>query len=393
MIIKPSYRGFICLTAHPVGCYKNVEDMIKAAVDHRVSGTAKIKNVVVLGSSTGYGLASRVVAAFSYGAKTVGVSFEKESTERRTATAGFYNNRAFGDLAEKAGLAYKTINGDAFSCEIKDDVVAACKELFSGEKVDLLIYSLAAPKRTDPETKQVYSSVIKPIGAAYRSKTADFHTGVVSEVEISPASEEEIESTIKVMGGEDWGLWVDRFIAEDLVADQFVTLAYSYIGPALTHAIYKDGTIGKAKDNLLQCCQTINQKLEPLGGNAYVSINKAVVTQASSAIPVVPLYISLLYKIMREKGLHEGCFEQISRLFTDRLYSGKDDFCDKERRIRLDDWEMRTDVQAEIDALWPRIDSENIDSLTDIKGYRDEFFSLFGFGRIDVDYEEDVKGF
>ncbi|MCL2322553.1 MAG: trans-2-enoyl-CoA reductase family protein [Oscillospiraceae bacterium] len=393
MIIKPKIRGFICTTAHPVGCFKNVEDMVNAALKIKDKHGNGPKNVIVIGSSSGYGLASRVVSAFCYDAKTIGVSFERESSENRTATAGFYNNLAFESISKKYNIPTKTINGDAFSNEVKDEVVSASRDLFGGEKVDLLIYSLASPKRHDPNLNVTYSSVLKPIGASYESKTVDFHTGVVSDILIEPANDEEILETIKVMGGEDFNMWIDKLIKEDLIADGFKTIAYSYIGSPLTHPIYKDGTIGKAKDDLLNFSCKINEKLKNYNGGAFISINKALVTQASSAIPVVPLYISLLYEIMKKNGTHEGCFEQIERLFRDKLYSGKDNFFDEKNRIRMDDYEMKADVQNKIERLWPLIRSENVETLTDIKGYKREFYSLFGFGRDDVDYDEDIKEF
>ena len=384
MIIKPNYRGFICLTAHPTGCYKNVEDMVKKAKSAPIAPAKNPKNVLVLGCSAGYGLASRVAAAFSCGAKTVGVAYEKECDGKpgRTATAGFYNNRAFMELAGDKN--HITLNGDAFSDDIKEKTAEACKKLFGGEKIDLLVYSLAAPRRTDPKTGEVFSSVIKPVGKPYSGKTVDFHTGEVKEVTIDPATDAEAAATVKVMGGEDWYLWIEKLKADGLLAEGFTTVNYSYIGPELTHAIYKNGTIGRAKDDMLIYREKIDKLLKPLNGGAKVSVNKAVVTQASSAIPVVPLYISLLFKIMKEKSLHEGCYEQIHRLFADKLFGN-------ENIIRMDDYEMRADVQAEITASWPLIDSENISRMTDIEGYRREFFGLFGFMRGDVDYDAEVE--
>ncbi|MFV0393448.1 MAG: enoyl-ACP reductase FabV [Coprobacillaceae bacterium] len=393
MIIKPRYRGFICTTAHPVGCYKNVEDLVKKASALNIVKDKRPKNVVVIGASSGYGLASRVIASFAYGAKTIGVSFEKEGSKKHTATAGYYNNIAFDSLAEENGIPTLTIHGDAFSNETKEEVIIACKEMFENEKIDLLIYSLAAPTRTDPNTNTTYSSVIKPIGHDYHNKTVDFHSGEVSETIITPASTQEIEDTVKVMGGEDWQLWIERLLEADVLANDVTTIAYSYIGPSVTHPIYKDGTIGKAKDHLWDSCQPITDILKPLQGKAYVSVNKALVTQASSAIPVVPLYISLLYKIMKENGNHEGCFEQIERLFKDYLYSSKADINIKDKRIRMDDYEMSDEVQAEVDRIWSTITTDTVDELTDIDGYRKEFFSLFGFGRDDVDYNEDIEKF
>lgn len=393
MIIKPKYRGFICATAHPEGCYKNVEDMVNSALNIDPQTDKTPKNVVVIGSSSGYGLASRIISAFTYKAKTIGLSFEKPSTEKRTATAGFYNNQAFDTLACQHTLPSKTINGDAFSIETKDELIAACKDLFGTEKIDLLIYSLAAPRRIHPVTQETHSSVIKPIGNAYTNKTVDFHTGEISETTLLPATEAEIADTIKVMGGEDWSMWIDRLIEEDLLADGFQTIAYSYIGPVLTHPIYKNGTIGKAKEDLANYAETISTVLKPLNGRALISVNKALVTQASSAIPVVPLYISLLYKVMKQKGSHEGCFDQIKRLFTQAIYTADPIQFESDYSVRMDDREMTDDVQAEIVRLWPMITTENIEDITDIIGYRNEFFSLYGFGRDDIDYDKDVAVF
>lgn len=392
MVIQPKYRGFICTTAHPIGCYKNVEDMVQAAKNKTAQGK-KPKNVLVLGCSGGYGLASRVVAAFSYGAKTVGVSFEKPSSGKRTASAGFYNNQAFDTLATQEGLAHATLNGDAFSNEMKDKVVATCKDVFDGEPIDLLVYSLAAPKRVDPETGEVYSSVIKPIGQDFTNKTVDFHTGELGTVTVTAATEEEIAQTVQVMGGVDWDLWVQRLTRENMLAKDCMTVSYSYIGPEVTHAIYKDGTIGRAKDDLTVTCARINEQLAALGGKAYVSVNKALVTQASAAIPVVPLYISLLYKVMKEKGLHEGCYEQMQRLFDERLYALGVPAVDAENRIRMDDWEMQAEVQDAVNAAWDELTTEKVERMTDLQGFRDDFFAIFGFGRGDVDYEADVAEF
>ena len=393
LIIEPKCRGFICTTAHPTGCQKNVEEMAEAALAARSQSPKRPQNVLVLGASAGYGLASRVVAAFSFGARTVGVSFEREAASGHTATAGWYNNRAFDALAAENGLAAVTLNGDAFSDAVKDETIAACRKLFNGQKIDLLVYSLAAPRRTDPQTGETYSSVIKPVGSEYHGKTVDFHTGTVSETAIAPASEAEIAATIKVMGGEDWALWIERLIAEGLVAEGFVTVAYSYIGPTLTHAIYRDGTIGHAKDDLMEQQKKIDAALLPYHAHAYVSVNKAVVTQASAAIPVVPLYISLLYKVMKEMGSHEGCFEQMHRLYADRVYGAGTDagLADSEGRIRLDDYEMRDAVQDEVARVWPLINSQNIEELTDLDGYRRDFYAIFGFGRPDVDYAAEVQ--
>lgn len=388
MIIKPKTRGFICTTAHPLGCAENVRQQIEYAKQNPVENGPR--GVLVIGSSTGYGLASRVTAAFGCRAATVGVFFEKPAANGRTASAGWYNNAEFEREAARDGIPFCSINGDAFSNEIKAETIAAIKSCLPDGKADLVVYSLAAPKRTDPETGEVYSSVIKPIGQAYHSKTVDFHTGVVSDVDVAPANEAEIAGTVAVMGGEDWLLWMRALSEAGVLAHNAATVAFSYIGPALTHPVYKDGTIGRAKLDLEEKSRLITGLLAPIGGRAYVSVNKALVTQASAAIPVVPLYISLLYKIMKRDGLHEGCIEQITRLFRERLYAGGAVPVDEAERIRLDDWEMLPAVQEEIDRLWPKITTENAERLTDLLGYREEFFRLFGFGISGVDYDADI---
>lgn len=388
MVIKPKCRGFICTTAHPEGCYKNVSDQINYVKNKgTVNGP---KRVLVIGSSTGYGLSARITAAFGMGADTIGVFFEKPSTESKPGTAGFYNNIAFEREAIKSGLTAKSINGDAFSNQIKQETIRMIKETFADGKIDLVVYSLAAPKRIDPENGYVYNSVIKPIGTPYESKTVDFHTGTVSDITIDCATDREIEETIAVMGGSDWKLWMECLNQADALADGIKTISFSYIGTPLTHPIYTQGTIGKAKTDLEIKSDEINTLLASKTGKAYVSVNKALVTQASSAIPVVPLYISILYKIMKEKGIHEGCIEQNYRLFNDRLYS-KDTATDEKGRIRIDDLEMRADVQNEVDKIWPIINSVNINDLADLEGYRSEFFNLFGFSRADIDYDADVS--
>lgn len=386
MIIKPKTRGFICTTAHPIGCKQNVIDQINYV---KSKGAIKgPKKVLVIGASTGYGLASRITAAFGCGADTIGIFFEKPAEDKRTATAGWYNMAAFDEEAKKAGLYSKSINGDAFSDEIKEKTIEIIKKDWG--KVDLIIYSLASPRRTHPKTGEVFNSVIKPIGNPYKSKTVNFHNGEVSEVTIDPATDDEIRQTVAVMGGEDWEMWMKALKDAEVLADGAITVAFSYIGPELTHAIYKNGTIGKAKEHLDASSKNITDSINDIGGKAYVSVNKALVTQASSAIPVVPLYISLLFKIMKEKGIHEGCIEQLYRLFADRLYA--DDLqLDEEGRIRIDDWEMREDVQNEVPELWSRINTENIEDLTDIKGYREDFYKLFGFGFSNIDYDEECN--
>lgn len=388
MIIEPKIRGFICTTAHPVGCQVAVEEQIEYVGSKKpISGP---KNVLVIGASTGYGLASRIVATFGAGAKTIGVFFEKEADEKRTASPGWYNSAAFEKIAHRDGYYAKSINGDAFSQEIKERTAALIQEDL--KKIDLVVYSLASPRRVHPMTGKVHSSALKPIGQAFSGKTVDAFKGEVKDVTIEPANEEEVANTIAVMGGEDWEMWIDFLAKQNLLANGVVTVAYSYLGPELTHAIYKNGTIGKAKDDLRVTSDKLNQKLKSLlNGQAVISVDKAVVTQASAAIPVVPLYISLLFKIMKEKGTHEGCIEQIYRLFHDYLYSAHPKQRDAEGYIRIDDLEMQKDVQQKIAELWPQITSDNLASLTDIKGYRDDFYRLFGFNLPGVDYSADVN--
>ena len=385
MIIKPKTKGFICTTAHPEGCDKGVKEQIDYVKE---KGTfSGPKNVLVIGASTGYGLASRISAAFGAGAATIGVFFERPATDNRTATAGWYNVAAFEKYAAEAGLYSKSINGDAFSNEIKEQTIDLIKKDMG--KVDLVVYSLASPRRVHPETGEVFNSVIKPIGHPYTNKTVNFHNGEVTEVTIQPAAEEEIGHTVAVMGGEDWELWMKALQAADVLANGVTTLAYSYVGPEITHAVYKEGTIGTAKDHLDATSKVITSQLEGLNGKAYISVNKALVTQSSSAIPVVPLYISILYKVMKEKGNHEGCIEQMYRMFTDRIYMGTLDL-DEVGRIRMDDYEMGDDIQQKVSELWEIINTDNINDLSDIEGYREEFLKLFGFGFPEIDYDADV---
>jgi enoyl-[acyl-carrier protein] reductase/trans-2-enoyl-CoA reductase (NAD+) len=389
MIIRPKYRGFICTTAHPAGCGNNVRQQIDYVKSRgRIKGPER---VLVVGSSTGYGLAARIAAAYGLGARTIGVFFERPGDGNKPGSAGWYNNRAFENFAREDGLFARSLNGDAFSKGVKEDVVRWIKEEMPGGRIDLLIYSLASPRRADPETGQVYNSVIKPVGQVFRGKTVDFHKGTVSEVSIEPADEKEVGETVAVMGGEDWRLWIEALGAAQALADGFLTAAFSYLGPSQTHAIYRDGTIGMAKRDLERKSAEIRERLAPLGGNAFVSVNKAVVTQASAAIPVVPLYMSILYKVMKENHTHEGCIEQMYRLFHDRLYYPGGAAVDGRGRIRMDDLELRPDVQLRVNEIWERVDSGNIAELADLEGYRRDFFHLFGFGRDDVDYEADVS--
>ncbi len=388
MIVSPKIRGFICTTSHPDGCAANVQEQINFVKSHPKIENGP-KNVLVIGASAGYGLASRIVPAFGSGANTLGVFFEKPGTETRSGSAGWYNSAAFEKAATAEGLFAKSLNGDAFSHELKKQAVDIIKNEMGG-KVDLIVYSLASPRRTDPDTGEVFKSVLKTTGGDYTNKTLNTDKGEVSEVTIGAATEEEIADTVKVMGGADWELWIDALADADCLAEGVKTVAYSYIGPKLTWPIYTDGTIGCAKKDCERASAAIHAKLsESLGGCAYVSVNKALVTQASSAIPVVPLYISILYKEMKAKGIHEGCIEQIQRLMADRLYSG-DLQLDEDGRIRVDDWEMRDDVQASIAAAWENISNDNFNELADFQGYRDDFLKLFGFGLNGVDYEADT---
>jgi len=386
MIIEPRTRGFICLTSHPTGCEQNVINQIA-----HVKSKGKIdgaKKVLVIGSSTGFGLASRITSAFGSDAATIGVFFDKPATEGRPGSPGFYNTAAFEKHANAAGLYAKSINGDAFSNEIKDQVVNLIKEDLG--QIDLVIYSLASPVRTHPTTGKRFKSVLKPIGGEFSNKTVDFHTGTVSEISIKPAEGEDVENTVTVMGGEDWKMWMDALQSENLLAEGATTVAYSYIGPEVTKPVYRNGTIGAAKDHLEATAFTISDDLKSIGGKAYVSVNKALVTQASSAIPVIPLYISLLYKVMKAKGIHEGCIEQIQRLYSERLFGGNLAL-DNKGRVRIDDWEMREDVQAEVSELWKTATTENLSEIGDLEGYSNDFYNLFGFKVSGIDYTADVN--
>lgn len=387
MLIQPKIRGFICTTAHPQGCHQVVAEQI-AYVKAQAPITSGPKNVLVIGASTGYGLASRITATFGANAKTIGVFFEKAADDKRTASAGWYNTAAFEAIAHADNHYAKSINGDAFSDAIKQQTAALIKQDLG--QVDLIIYSLASPRRTHPKTGEVFSSVLKPIGGTYNSKTVDVFRGDVKDVSIEPASLEEINQTIQVMGGDDWEMWIDFLNQENLLADGVTTVAYSYVGPTLTHDIYKAGTIGGAKDDLRASAEKITERLQSKQGRALISVNKALVTQASAAIPVVPLYISILYKLMKEKGTHEGCIEQIYRLYKDRLYSNAVLALDEDGQVRLDDWEMQADIQQKIATIWPQVSSENLSAITDIDGYRDEFYRLFGFNATGVDYTQDI---
>lgn len=382
MIVEPKTRGFICTTAHPVGCKANVQrqvDYMKARP--MVDGP---KKVLVIGCSTGYGLSSRIAAAFACGADTLGVMFEKPAHGSRTASAGWYNTAAFEELAQQEGRYAKTINGDAFSQEVKQQVIDRIQQDLG--KIDMVIYSLAAPRRTTADGS-TYSSVLKTTGAPYTNKTIDLKTEAVSEVTIEPATEEEIDHTIKVMGGEDWRDWIAALDAAGVLDDHTLTVAYSYIGPSLTHPIYRDGSIGKAKEHLHRTALQLNQEFPKVA--AFISVNKALVTQSSAAIPIVPLYISILYKVMKEQGLHEGCCEQMYRLFHEKLYGDKP-MLDSQNLVRLDDWEMRDSVQQAVTEVWNRIETATVPALADLAGYWEDFYQMFGFRLPGVDYQADV---
>ena len=382
MIVKPKIRGFICTTAHPDGC----KAIVKEQIDY-VKKCGKIngpKKVLVIGASMGYGLASRISAAFGSGASTIGVIFDKQGTDSKPGSAGWYNTAAFEEYANAEGIYAKTINGDAFSSAIKDETIALIKKDFG--KVDMVVYSLAAPRRTTSDGT-VYSSVLKTVGADFTNKSIDVKTGAVSNVTITPATEQEIHATVKVMGGEDWKEWIGALKAADAIEDGAITVAYSYIGPEVTHPIYKDGSIGRAKAHLAETAKEITKSID--GVSAYVSVNTALVTQSSSAIPIVPLYISILYKVMKEMNIHEGCIEQMQRMFAEKIYGGEVKV-DAENLIRLDDWEMREDVQAKVAEAWDKINAENLNELADTDGYNKDFIKLFGFEAEGVDYEAET---
>ena len=387
MLIKPKIRGFICTNAHPVGCAASVQQQIDY-VKAQGELSDGPKNVLVIGSSTGYGLASRIVSAFGYGANTLGVCFEKAPTERKTGTAGWYNTAGFHAKAKDAGLYANTLNGDAFSKELKTQVIDTLKADMG--KVDLVIYSLASPRRTDPETGEVFKSTLKPVGQAYKTKTYDTDKDQIHEIALEPANEDEIAQTIKVMGGEDWELWLDALDKADLLADGCKTTAYTYVGKELTWPIYGQATIGKAKEDLDRAAAAIVQSKSSKKVQAYVSSLKALVTQASSAIPVMPLYISLIYKVMKEEGTHQGCIEQIYDLFTEKLSKNKPE-TDELGRLYMNDKETNEATQAKIKALWDQVTQDNFHELSDYAGYHHEFLRLFGFDMEGVDYDVELE--
>ncbi|MBR7887816.1 trans-2-enoyl-CoA reductase family protein [Marinomonas sp. A79] len=390
MIIKPKIRGFICTTTHPVGCEQNVRDQIaftksKGAVENGP------KKVLVIGASSGYGLSSRIAAAFGSGAATIGVFFEKPGTEKKTGTAGWYNSAAFDKAAKEEGLYAKSINGDAFSHEARAKVIELIKQDLG--EIDMVVYSLASPVRKMPDTGEVVRSVLKPIGQPYRSTAIDTNKDVIIEAEIEPATEEEVAATTTVMGGQDWELWMSALNDAGVLAKGVRTVAYSYIGSDITWPIYWHGALGKAKEDLDRASGAINAQLAALDGGANVAVLKSVVTQASSAIPVMPLYLAMVFRVMREKGLHEGCMDQIYRLFSERLYNNNTpaELTDEMNRLRLDDWELRDDVQQACRDLWPQINDANLFAETDYQLYKDEFLKLFGFGLDGVDYDADAN--
>jgi enoyl-[acyl-carrier protein] reductase/trans-2-enoyl-CoA reductase (NAD+) len=387
MIIQPKVRGFICTNAHPKGCAANVKQQIDY-VKSKGAISGGPKRVLVIGASTGYGLASRITAAFGCGAQTLGVFFEKEPDEKRTGTAGWYNSAAFYQFATTEGLYAKQINGDAFSDEIKQKVIETIKADMG--QVDLVVYSLASPRRQHPVTGVVHNSVLKPIGQSVTQRGVNTDKQIVEEVTLQQATDEEIANTVAVMGGEDWQMWIDALLAAGALADGAQTTAYTYLGEKLTWDIYWNGTIGAAKKDLDRTRAAIDGKLSVVGGKSYVSVLKALVTQASAAIPIMPLYLSLLYKIMKEKGGHEGCIEQIDRLFREALYNPSRHL-DSEGRLRVDDKELRPEVQDAVADLWSVVTTENLYQLTDFQGYKDEFLRLFGFGIDGVNYDEDLS--
>lgn len=389
MVVEPKVKGFICTTAHPKGCEESVRRQIECTKNYKgqASGAASVpKKVLVIGASTGYGLASRIAVTYGYGADTVGVSFERESNGRRTATAGWYNTAAFEKFAKADGYYAKSFNGDGFSAQMKEEVIQCIKEDFG--QVEMIVYSMAAPRRTMPDGTTV-SSVLKTVGEPFTNKTIDLRTNEIREVTVPVANEDEIRATVQVMGGEDWKDWITSLHDAGVIKEGAVTLAYSYIGPDVTHPIYMDGSIGQAKKHLYETSVELTKEFADIGLKAYISVNKALVTQSSAAIPVVPLYISLLYRIMKDAGLHEGCIEQMNRLFLDRL-PGKPE-TDEAGRIRMDDYEMRKEVQEKIAGVWETIDSESVQELADIEGFWEEFYQMFGFRYDNVDYTEDVE--
>ena len=386
MVVEPKVKGFICTTAHPAGCEVNVKNQIDYVKEKgAISGP---KKVLVIGSSTGYGLASRITAAFGMGAATIGVMFEKEAAGKRTATPGYYNTKAFEEAARQEGLYAKTFNGDAFSVEVKKEVIDTIKKDLG--QVDMVVYSLAAPRRTTADGT-TYVSSLKTTGEPFTQKNWNLKDNTIGEATIPSATQEEIASTVKVMGGEDWIDWMDALVEADAITKDAITLAYSYIGPKLTYPVYHEGTIGMAKKHLKESADVITKKLAANGIKAYVSVNKALVTQASAAIPIVPLYFALLYKVMKEKGIHEGCIEQMDRLFKDKVFGADGVVLSENGMIHMDDWEMRADVQNDVMSIWEQVNSDNLLALADVDGYWEDFYHMFGFKFPEVDYTADVQ--
>jgi enoyl-[acyl-carrier protein] reductase/trans-2-enoyl-CoA reductase (NAD+) len=388
MIVKPRIRGFICTTAHPLGCAAHVDQQIDYVTEHSEASSGAFQNVLVLGCSGGYGLASRIVAGFGCGAATLGVSFEKAPTQSKTASAGWYNNKAFEARAMQQGLYAKTLDGDAFSDAMREQVLETIKADLG--QIDLVVYSLASPVRQHPKTEVLHRSSIKPLGEVLEIKTVHVEKGEVSNVALEPATEQEIADTVTVMGGEDWQYWIDALLAADLLAPKAKTVAYTYIGSELTWPIYWEGTLGKAKADLDRASGEIQQKLQSIGGDARVAVLKAIVSQASAAIPVVPLYAALLFQVMKEQGSHEECIEHIDRLFVSQLLTGASMRLDDSGRIRVDDLELAEPVQAEVKRRWPLVDTDNLPQLGDLAGFRADFLKIFGFGIDGVDYDADV---
>ena len=395
MSMKPMLRSNICLNAHPQGCKKAVEDQIaytkKRAASHP-AGAAKPRNVLVVGCSGGYGLASRITAAFGYGASVIGVSFEKAGTEKKWGTPGWYNNLAVDAAAKEAGLLSVTIDGDAFSDAIKQQVIDEAKK--HGITFDLIIYSVASSVRTDPDTGVTYRSVLKPFGKPFTGKTLDPFSGELADISAEPATDEETAATVKVMGGEDWQRWIDKLAAAGALSQGCLTVAYSYIGPEATQALYRQGTIGKAKEHLEAAAHTLNTRLAALNGKAFVSVNKGLVTRASAVIPVIPLYLATLFKVMKEKGTHEGCIEQINRLFDSRLYTADGVVpVDSENRIRIDDWELDESVQSAVADSMAAVIRENNTKYADVAEYRHDFLAINGFDIAGIDYDAEIDRF
>ncbi|WP_353979457.1 enoyl-ACP reductase FabV [Salinicola endophyticus] len=388
MIIKPKVRGFICTTTHPLGCERNVLEQIEATRANLDGVEGGPRNVLVIGASSGYGLAARITAAFGYGADTLGVFFEKPGSEKKPGTAGWYNAAAFDKFAKAEGLYSKAINGDAFSHEVREKAIELIREDMG--QIDLVIYSLASPVRKMPDSGELKRSSLKPIGETYTATAIDTNKDTIIEASVEPATEQEVADTIDVMGGQDWELWIDALDKAGVLAPGAKSVAFSYIGTDITWPIYWHGALGKAKEDLDRAASEIDARLGQQGGSANVAVLKSVVTQASAAIPVMPLYISMVYKVMKAQGVHEGTIEQLNRLFGERLYAAGEPPLDEAGRLRLDDWELRDDIQDACKALWPQVTSDNLFELTDYAGYKHEFLKLFGFEREDVDYDAEV---